>query len=114
MLRTLRNTALAVSVLGILGSCSAQLQLDPGSYAAKVNQPCPQQLIRSTPVQNQTLNEKEVAYVAARKLRQPRAWKDWVGDGRDIGYDLDALQITSNNGSGLPTIGIAASGGGYR
>lgn len=97
----------------ILGS-NAQTQLNPGSYAAKVNQQCPQRLIRSTPVQNQTLNEQEAAYITARKLLQPQAWKDWIGTGRNIGYDLDTLQITSNNGNGLPNIGIAASGGGYR
>jgi len=87
---------------------------DPGSYAPKINQQCPQTLFRQTPALNQTLNPSEIQYLADRRKSFPDAWRDWVGDGRELGYDLDKLGITANNGSGLPIIAIAASGGGYR
>jgi lysophospholipase len=63
---------------------------------------------------NQTLNPGDVRYLAERRKLLPAAWRDWIGDGSNLGYDLDKLGITANNGSGLPVIGIAASGGGYR
>lgn len=87
---------------------------DPSSFAAKINQRCPENLVRSTPVTNQTINELEHTYVRERMESFPQAWQDWIGDGSDIGYDLNKLHITSNNGSGLPVIAIAVSGGGYR
>jgi len=87
---------------------------DPGSYAPKTNQQCPETLLRQPPAANQTLSPSEVQYLAERRKLFPDAWRDWVGDGSHLGYDLDKLGITANNGSGLPIIGIAASGGGYR
>ena len=89
-------------------------KMDPGSYAPKTNQQCPQTLLRQPPALNQTLSPSEVQYLADRRKSFPDAWRDWVGDGRELGYDLDKLGITANNGSGLPIISIAASGGGYR
>jgi len=92
----------------------AAAKMDPGSYAPKTNQQCPQTLLRQSPALNQTLNPNEAAYEAERRKSFPDAWREWVGDGSNLGYDLDKLGITANNGSGLPVIAIAASGGGYR
>jgi len=89
-------------------------KMDPGSYAPKINQQCPQSLLRQPPAANQTLSPNEIQYLADRRKLFPDAWRDWVGDGSNLGYDLNKLGITANNGSGLPIIGIAASGGGYR
>ena len=78
------------------------------------NQQCPETLLRQPTASNQTLSPSEVSYLAERRKLFPDAWRDWLGDGSNLGYDLDRLGITANNGSGLPIIGIAASGGGYR
>lgn len=88
--------------------------MDPGSYAPKTNQQCPETLLRQPSALNQTLSPSEIQYLAERRKQFPDAWRDWVGDGKNLGYDLNQLGITANNGSGLPVIGIAASGGGYR
>jgi len=103
---------LTLWVLAALQSVAAKM--DPGSYAPKTNQQCPQTLLRQPPAINQTLSPSEVQYLAERRKSFPDAWRDWVGDGSNLGYDLDKLGITANNGSGLPIIAIAASGGGYR
>jgi hypothetical protein len=89
-------------------------KMNPGSYAPKTNQQCPATLLRQPPAANQTLSPSETQYLADRRKQFPDAWRDWVGDGSNLGYDLNKLGITANNGSGLPIIGIAASGGGYR
>ena len=99
-------------VLAVLPSSSSKK--NPGSYAPKTNQQCPQTLLRQPVASNQTLSPSEVRYLAERRKLFPDAWRDWVGDGSNLGYDLNKLGITANNGSGLPVIGIAASGGGYR
>jgi len=83
-------------------------------YAPKTNQACPKALLRQPPASSQTLNSNEVQYLADRRKYFPDAWRNWVGDGSNLGYDLDKLGITANKGSGLPVIGIAMSGGGFR
>lgn len=103
---------LALWVLSALHFANADM--DPGSYAPKTSQRCPETLLRQPPALNQTLSPSEAQYLAERRKHFPDAWRDWLGDGRNLGYDLEKLGITSNNGSGLPIIGIAASGGGYR
>jgi lysophospholipase len=93
-------------------------------YAPLVNQPCPNTttdpLVRSFTPKNQTLHPREQAYVDARLATViPNAWKNWIGDGSAIGYNLSAfIDVNSTigtpgNGS-FPRIGIAVSGGGYR
>ena len=99
-------------VLAALRSSNAKK--NPGSYAPKTNQRCPETLLRQPPALNQTLDPNEVSYLAERRKLFPDAWRDWLGDGSKLGYDLSKLGITSSNGSGLPIISIAASGGGYR
>ena len=89
-------------------------KMDPGSYAPKTNQPCPEILLRQPPALNQTLHPNESQYLADRRKLFPDAWRAWLGDGSNLGYDLDKLGITANNGSGLPVLGIATSGGAYR
>lgn len=88
--------------------------MDPGSFAPKTNQPCPATLLREPTPTNQTLNPNEVQYLADRRKQFPDAWNSWLGDGSKLGYDLNKLGMTSNNGSGIPVIAMAVSGGGYR
>lgn len=88
--------------------------MNPGSFAPKTNQPCPATLLREPTSTNQTLNPNEVQYLADRRKQFPDAWKSWLGDGSKLGYDLNKLGMTSNNGSGIPVIAMAVSGGGYR
>ena len=92
----------------------ASAKMDPSSYAPLTGQQCPQTLLRQPPALNQTISPSEVQYLADRRKSFPAAWRDWVGDGSQLGYNLDSLGITANNGSGLPIIAIASSGGGYR
>ena len=83
-------------------------------YAPLVNQPCPDTttanpLLRVFTPRNQSLHPDEAAYVDTRLATViPNEWKNWVGDGSGIGYNLSAF----NNS--FPKIGIAISGGGYR
>ena len=89
-------------------------EVNQSTYVPKTNQQCPKTLLRQPPAPKQTLNPNEVGYLADRRKLFADAWRDWVGDCSEIGYDLDKLGITSNDGSGLPIIGIAVSGGGHR
>lgn len=89
-------------------------KMDPGAYAPQTNQQCPDTLLRQPPASNQTVHPNESQYLSDRRKLFPDAWRAWVGDGSNLGYDLDKLGITANNGSGLPVIGIAVSGGGHR
>lgn len=93
---------------------STNAKMDPGAYAPQTNQPCPEALLRQPPTSNQTLHPNESQYLSDRRKQLPDAWRAWVGDGSNLGYDLNKLGITANNGSGLPVIGIALSGGGHR
>ncbi len=107
-------SVLSLTLWVLAALLSADARKDPGSYAPKTNQQCPETLLRQPPALNQTLSPSEVRYLAERRKLFPDAWRNWLGDGSNLGYNLDALGITANNGSGLPVIGIAASGGGYR
>ena len=107
-------SVLSLTLWVLAALLSANAAKNPGSYAPKTNQQCPETLLRQPPALNQTLSTSEVRYLAERRKLFPDAWRDWLGDGSNLGYDLAALGITANNGSGLPVIGIAASGGGYR
>ena len=84
------------------------------SYAPKTNQACPDILLRHPSAPHQTLNPNEIQYLADRRKLFPNAWRDWVGDGNHLGYDLDKLGMTPYDSYGLPVIGIAVSGGGHR
>ncbi|KAI0339795.1 phospholipase B [Trametopsis cervina] len=105
-----------LALLSLVVATLAQNEGSPVDYAPNVNQTCPDvdtdPLIRVFTPQNQTLHPGEAAYVQSRQLQAlPPAWKDWIGDGSALGYNLStaALLITLN-----PKIGIAISGGGYR
>ncbi|KIJ52230.1 hypothetical protein M422DRAFT_156996 [Sphaerobolus stellatus SS14] len=80
-----------------------------GSYAPKSNVQCPPNtpLIRSFSPSNQTLNSDELSYINDRLQKVPQAWKDWLGDGSQLGYNLDDFKQ-------LPRVGMAMSGGGFR
>ncbi|KAK1221741.1 hypothetical protein PQX77_015440 [Marasmius sp. AFHP31] len=82
-------------------------------YAPLVNQPCPDlantEFVRMWTPQNQTLNTKEEQYVSTRQNTTiPAAWKEWLGDGSQIGYNFSSFAQT------LPKVGIAVPGGGLR
>jgi lysophospholipase len=95
-------------------------------YAPLVNQQCPNvttdPLLRVFTPKNQSLHPREEAYVAARQATIiPDAWRDWIGDGSAIGYNLSALvevsggnATTANATQNFPKVAIAISGGGYR
>lgn len=82
-------------------------------YAPDTGVQCPNTdtnpLIRVFTPQNQTLHPDEIEFVNTRETTViPNAWKSWIGDGSDIGYNTTIL---SGNFS---RIGLAFSGGGYR
>jgi len=82
-------------------------------YAPSANVQCPDlsttSLIRTFTPQNQTLHPAEYAYISARENSTIlAAWRDWLGDGSAIGYNL-----TSFRGA-FPKVGIAIPGGGLR
>ena len=104
--RHLSTLALAGLVCALNGSVT--------DYAPLVNQQCPNvttdPLLRSFTPKNQSLHPGEEEYVNTRLTTViPNEWKNWIGDGSGIGYNLSSF-----NSSNLPKIGIAASGGGYR
>jgi lysophospholipase len=104
--RYLSTLALAGVVYALNGSIT--------DYAPLLNQPCPDittaPLLRVfTPI-NQSLHPGEQGYVNTRLTTViPNEWKNWIGDGSAIGYNLSSF-----NSSTFPKIGIAISGGGYR
>ncbi|KAH9011013.1 phospholipase B [Lactarius pseudohatsudake] len=99
-------------ILGLTGAAYAKFGAVT-DYAPLINQPCPNTttnpLLRVFTPHDQTLHPGEAAYVDTRLSTViPNEWKNWVGDGSGIGYNLSAF----NNS--FPKIGIAVSGGGYR
>jgi lysophospholipase len=126
-----------LSTLALTGVVYA-LNSSVADYAPLVNQPCPNvttdPLLRVFTPKNQTLHPREEEYVDTRLSTViPDAWKDWIGDGSAIGYNLSAFVDVSGGGNGngngnatgatganvtttkrFPKIGIAVSGGGYR
>lgn len=102
-----------LSILTLTGVVYAQ----SGSvtdYAPLVNQLCPDvtndPLLRVFTAVNQTLHPSEESYVNTRLTTViPDEWKNWVGDGSAIGYDLSSL-----NSSSFPKVGIAIGGSGLR
>ena len=83
-------------------------------YAPLVNQICPNvatdPLLRVFTPLNQSIHPREEEYVNTRLTTViPNEWKNWIGDGSAIGYDLSSF-----NSSDFPKIGFAISGGGLR
>ena len=102
----LSTLALAGAVYATQGSIT--------DYAPLVNQLCPNvktdPLLRVFTPTNQSLHPHEKDYVNKRLTTViPNQWKNWLGDGSAIGYNLSAFNCNS-----FPKIGIAISGGGYR
>ena len=88
-------------------------QGSPKDYAPSTNVPCPDvnssPLVRDFTPQNQTLHLAELEYISARESSVlPTAWRDWLGDGSGIGYDLGRFK------GKMPRLGVAFSGGGHR
>jgi lysophospholipase len=103
---------LLLPLLALLGSAvgNSKSNLD---YAPTTNVQCPDvsagPLIRVFTPQSQSLHPDEDTYVKHRRANViPNAWKDWLGDASQIGYDLSTLQ------GAYPQVAIALSGGGYR
>ncbi|KAF8906593.1 phospholipase B [Gymnopilus junonius] len=108
----LSQLLVAVAVAGDDHSGSGS-PLSVTSYAPSTNVECPDlsttSLIRTFPPQNQTLHSAEKAYVSTRaNTTVLAAWKDWLGDGSSLGYNLTAYT------GPFPSIGIAIPGGGLR
>src|SRR6266576_3384949 len=100
--RYLSTLTLAGVVYAINGSVT--------DYAPLVNQPCPNlttdPLLRTFTPKNQSLHPSEEEYVNTRLTTViPNEWKNWIGDGSAIGYNLSSF-----NSSSFPKIGIAVSG----
>lgn len=100
----------AIPLTLIFSLVAPYMALDPSSYAPTPNVECPDAsaLLRTFPASNQTLSSGETAYIAGRAQGLPQAWKDWLGDGSHLGYDL------SKFAAAFPKVGIAVSGGGFR
>lgn len=105
--------SLPISLLALVLGSVAQNPID--LYAPDTNTNCPDvlatPLIRVFTPEAQVLNAQEAAYIKTRQTTViAQAWKDWIGDGSSIGYNLSSLS-TSGNWS---TIAISFSGGGFR
>jgi lysophospholipase len=92
---------------------NAQSMGSPDDYAPQMNVECPNvtetPLLRIFTPETQTLNALEEDYVSNRQQTTiPNAWRDWLGDGSKIGYNLSDFEAV------LPRIGLGISGGGYR
>ncbi len=78
------------------------------------------QLVRSAGATNQSLGPDESNYVSTRKSQVlPGAWSTYLQNVQATNvtlpdYVTSTLGNGSNNGMGLPNLGIATSGGGYR
>jgi lysophospholipase len=84
-------------------------------YAPQVNVECPDfsttSLLRTWTPQTQSLHPQEEEYINTRTQNVlPNAWKDWIGNGSRMGYDLSDLNLTN----AFPKIGITCPGGGLR
>ncbi|THU87530.1 hypothetical protein K435DRAFT_804229 [Dendrothele bispora CBS 962.96] len=82
-------------------------------YAPSVNVECPDntntQFVREFTASNQSLNPQEAEYVATRlNTTIVDAWKDWLGSGDQLGYNVSYFQGI------FPKIGLALPGGGLR
>ncbi|THV07356.1 phospholipase B [Dendrothele bispora CBS 962.96] len=82
-------------------------------YAPSVNVECPDitntQFVREFTASNQSLNPQEAEYVATRlNTTIADAWKDWLGSGDQLGYNVSSFQGV------FPKIGLALPGGGLR
>lgn len=82
-------------------------------YAPTTGLQCPDvtkyPLLREFTAETQALHPQESAYIKARESSVIlNAWRDWLGNGSQIGYDVSTL--TSN----FSRVAIAFSGGGFR
>ncbi|KLO18693.1 hypothetical protein SCHPADRAFT_819487 [Schizopora paradoxa] len=97
-------------------STSARTAYTPSRGAC----PADFQLVRSAGASNQTLGQDESNYVSTRKSQvQPSSWSTYLQNVQAKNFTLpdyvtSTLGNGSNNGMGLPNLGIATSGGGYR
>lgn len=89
------------------------LQEKVTDYAPRTAVDCPdistQPLLRTWRAEEQTLHPREEDYIGNReKTVLPNAWKDWLGDGSKLGYDISKFE------GKWPRVGIAIPGGGLR
>ncbi|KAI5118461.1 hypothetical protein M0805_006280 [Coniferiporia weirii] len=100
-----------------LGFLNTVLALDLGSpldYAPQVNVTCPDitttPLVRVFTPETQAIHPLEAEYISNREATVVAdAWKQWLGNGSALGYNLSAFSSANYS-----KVGIAISGGGYR
>lgn len=102
-----------LSIFVFIHALLAFAQNSVTDYAPFTNLECPDisntEFVRQWTPQNQTLNPQEIDYITTRdKTVIQAAWKDWLGDGSHIGYNLSVLQ------GNFPLVGLAFPGGGLR
>lgn len=95
-----------------LGAAAAERGNAPTDYAPLTNLQCPDtgttNFIRQFSTNDQAIPAAETAWIAEREKVVAQAWKDWVGDGSSIGYDLTKFE------GKFPRAGLALPGGGLR
>ncbi|KAI0313929.1 phospholipase B [Amylostereum chailletii] len=83
----------------------------PDAYQPSTKVGCPDTntLLRTFTPGSPALNPQEVDYVSQRQTNViPNEWRNWLGDGSGIGYNLTAFE------GRFPNVSISISGGGYR
>lgn len=88
-----------------------------GTYAPIVDAQCPQApFVRQPKSGEPTLSSDERDWVASRRAKAVSAWSSYLTNpviSNTLGADFDVNAFLSD-AENLPTVGIAASGGGYR
>ena len=104
----------------VFGQGSADIASIKTAYTPKATS-CPSdfQLVRSAGLTNQKLSPDESSYVSSRQSDVlPGAWKTYLSNVQATNVSLPdyvgSILSGGSNGSSLPTLGIATSGGGYR
>ena len=81
------------------------------AYQPNTQQACPDSstLVRTFTPGQPVLNPQEVQYITERLTNVvPNEWRNWLGDGSSIGYNLTAFE------GRFPNVSISISGGGER
>ncbi|KIY62427.1 hypothetical protein CYLTODRAFT_361495 [Cylindrobasidium torrendii FP15055 ss-10] len=103
-------SALPFSLFLLLQATGSVYGADLKSYAPQVNVDCPDSLLRVFSASQQSLSGGENDFVSSRQSVVNNAWKDWLGDASQIGYNSDLATSVVNDSK----VGIAVSGGSFR
>lgn len=98
-----------LSLLSLAHTSVVAAQGSVTDYAPSINVQCPTDpLLRVFTPQNQTLHPQEQSFINSKTDNVlPGAWKSWLGDYSQIGYN-------STGFGNFSKVGIAVSGGGHR